>query len=112
MKKSINVSRYHGPLIEFEVDASYLRIFSYIGLPLSLFWYFVTHNSDDFGILKSIFLICIIVNLIGLILGLIQKFTKKLIKSLSFLYFLSVSFDFLRVRYNMFNGICFGWVPC
>lgn len=101
--------RYHGPLIEFEIEYSYIKIFPWIGLFLSCIGLFASNFGDPLGVIKFIFLVCVFINLVSIIISLfIKKFSKFFIKfsyillSLVFLTFI-VDFGFIGLAMFLNN---------
>ena len=65
----IERERYHGPLIEDGVSLGYIKFYPWIILPISLFLYFGGGYEDNIGIIKVIFLTCVIINVVSVLFG-------------------------------------------
>ncbi|EHJ51628.1 hypothetical protein [Streptococcus macacae] len=61
--------RYHGPLITNGVSLGYIKIYPWISLPISLFLYFGGGYKDDIGIIKILFLTCVIINVLSILIA-------------------------------------------
>ncbi|HHQ7577402.1 TPA: hypothetical protein ACSUW8_001551, partial [Streptococcus agalactiae] len=101
--------RYHGPLIEFEIEYSYIKIFPWIGLFISCIGLYASNFGDPLGFIKFIFSVCIFVNLVSIIISLffkkISNFLKKISYILLSLVFLTliIGFDFIGLAMFLNN---------
>lgn len=102
--------RYYGPLIQTPVSLGYSLGFPFIGLPISIFLYFAGGFEDKIGIIKIIFLSCIIINIVSLILGMLKAFSLTVINVITYfwisLVFLSIliGLDFIGLLMVVSNG--------
>lgn len=76
--------RYHGPLITDGVSLGYIKIYPWINLPFSLFFFFGWGNSDSLGVIKGLFLACIIINVVSILISFFHSFMNRF-KSLTYL---------------------------
>jgi len=88
-KKVVTEERYHGPLITNEVSLSYIKFFPWIMLPITTFLYFAGSYVDRIGIIKVLFLSCILINGFSIIFGLFNSLVNRL-KSLTYILMASV----------------------
>ena len=99
-KKVVIEERYHGPLITNEVSLSYIKFFPRIMLPITTFLYFAGGYEDRIGIIKVLFLSCILINGFSIIFGLFNSLVNRF-KSLTYIliglvaWTIIVSFTFI-----------------
>ena len=99
-KKVVNEERYHGPLITNEVSLGYIKFFPWIMLPITTFLYFAGGYEDRIGIIKVLFLSCILINGFSIIFGLFNSLVNRF-KSLTYIliglvaWTIVVSFTFI-----------------
>ena len=82
---NIERERYHGPLITDGVSLGYIKFYPWISLPISLFLYFGGGYEDNIGIIKFIFLTCVIINVVSVLFG---RFNSLINRFKSFTYIL------------------------
>ncbi|NLQ65948.1 hypothetical protein D3846_10415, partial [Streptococcus mutans] len=78
--------RYHGPLITNGVSLGYLKIYPWISLPFSTFFTiigFMRWYNDYLGIIKWLFLVCIIINVVSILFSFFHSLINRL-KSLAY----------------------------
>lgn len=80
----ISRERYHGPLIANGVSLGYIKIYPWINLPFTIFAFLAGGYNDYVGIIKRIFLVCIIINIISILVSFFHSFMNRF-KSLSYL---------------------------
>ncbi|WP_033153589.1 hypothetical protein [Streptococcus equinus] len=61
-QEDVTLERYHGPLITNGVVLGYIKIFPWLNLVANIFWYFTAGHGDSLGLLKGIFLVCVLIN--------------------------------------------------
>lgn len=83
-KNTVTRERYHGPLIQNEVSLGYIKLYPWISLPISLFLYFAGGYEDDIGIIKGLFLICVIINLLSVLFARFNSLINRF-KSLTYI---------------------------
>jgi len=99
-KKVVIEERYHGPLITNEVSLGYIKFFPWIMLPITAFLYFAGSYEDRIGIIKVLFLSCILINGFSIIFGLFNSLVNRF-KSLTYIliglvaWTIVVSFTFI-----------------
>lgn len=86
----IERERYHGPLIEDGVTLGYIKFYPWIILPISLFLYFGGGYEDNIGIIKVIFLTCVIINVVSVLFGRFNSLINRF-KSLTYILIALVS---------------------
>ncbi|MDT9574149.1 hypothetical protein D3841_10560 [Streptococcus mutans] len=89
--------RYHGPLITNGVSLGYLKIYPWISLPFCIFffyWGLVGESSAHLGIIKSIFLICTIINIASILFSFFHSLVNRL-KSLAYILIALVTWTVL-----------------
>ena len=86
--------RYHGPLITNGVSLGYLKIYPWISLPFSLFFFFGWGHGDTLGIIKGLFLICTIINVISIFFSFFHSLVNRL-KSLAYVLIALVTWTVL-----------------
>ena len=86
----IERERYHGPLIEDGVTLGYIKFYPWISLPISLFLYFGGGYKDNIGIIKVIFLTCVIINVVSVLFGRFNSLINRF-KSLTYILIALVS---------------------
>lgn len=89
-KKVVTEERYHGPLITDGVVLGYIKFYPWISLPISLFLYFGGGYEDDIGIIKVIFLTCVIINVVSVLFGRFNSLINRF-KSLTYILIALVS---------------------
>lgn len=89
-KKAVIEERYHGPLITDGVVLGYIKFYPWISLPISLFLYFGGGYEDDIGIIKVIFLTCVIINVVSVLFGRFNSLINRF-KSLTYILIALVS---------------------
>lgn len=90
----IERERYHGPLIEDGVSLGYIKFYPWIILPISLFLYFGGGYEDNIGIIKVIFLTCVIINVVSVLFGRFNSLINRF-KSLTYILIALVSWTVL-----------------
>ena len=90
----IERERYHGPLIEDGVTLGYIKFYPWIILPISLFLYFGGGYEDNIGIIKVIFLTCVIINVVSVLFGRFNSLINRF-KSLTYILIALVSWTVL-----------------
>ena len=93
-KKELNKERYHGPLITNEVSLGYIKIYPWIMLPITTFLYFAGGYKDRIGIIKILFLSCVLINGFSSIFGLFNSLVNRF-KSLTYILIGLVSWTIL-----------------
>ena len=91
---SIERERYHGPLITDGVSLGYIKLYPWISLPISLFLYFGGGYNDNIGIIKVIFLTCVIINVVSILFGRFNSLINRF-KSLTYILIALVSWTVL-----------------
>ena len=91
---SIERERYHGPLITDGVSLGYIKLYPWISLPISLFLYFGGGYKDNIGIIKVIFLTCVIINVVSILFGRFNSLINRF-KSLTYILIALVSWTVL-----------------
>ena len=79
--------RYHGPLITNGVSLGYLKIYPWLNLPFSTFFTiigFMRWYNDYLGIIKWLFLVCIIINVVSIFFSFFHSLVNRL-KSLAYI---------------------------
>ena len=89
-KKVVTEERYHGPLITDGVVLGYIKFYPWISLPISLFLYFGGGYEDNIGIIKVIFLTCVIINVVSVLFGRFNSLINRF-KSLTYILIALVS---------------------
>lgn len=89
-KKVVTEERYHGPLITDGVVLGYIKFYPWISLPINLFLYFGGGYEDDIGIIKVIFLTCVIINVVSVLFGRFNSLINRF-KSLTYILIALVS---------------------
>ena len=89
-KKVVTEERYHGPLITDGVTLGYIKFYPWIILPISLFLYFGGGYEDNIGIIKVIFLTCVIINIVSILFGRFNSLINRF-KSLTYILIALVS---------------------
>ncbi|HHF7011808.1 hypothetical protein [Streptococcus mutans] len=74
---------YHGPLITNGVSLGYLKIYPWLNLPFSIFAFLAGGYNDHLGIIKRLFLICIIINVVSILFSFFHSLVNRL-KSLAY----------------------------
>lgn len=72
--------RYHGPLITNGASLGYLKIYPWINLPFSIFFFYlgiVGENTTHFGIIKGVFLAGIIINVVSLLFSFFHTLVNR-----------------------------------
>ena len=94
--REINITkeRYHGPLITDGVNLGYIKFYPWIILPISLFLYFGGGYKDNIGIIKVIFLTCVIINVVSVLFGRFNSLINRF-KSLTYILIALVSWTVL-----------------
>mgnify|MGYP000861353820 FL=1 len=90
----IERERYHGPLITDGVSLGYIKFYPWISLPISLFLYFGGGYKDNIGIIKVIFLTCVIINVVSVFFGRFNSLINRF-KSLTYILIALVSWTVL-----------------
>ena len=99
-KKVVTEERYHGPVITNEVSLGYIKFYPWIMLPITTFLYFAGGYEDRIGIIKVLFLSCILINGFSIIFGLFNSLVNRF-KSLTYIliglvaWTIIVSFTFI-----------------
>ncbi|EHJ52021.1 hypothetical protein [Streptococcus macacae] len=93
-KNTIPRDRYHGPLITGGVSLSYLKIYPWINLPFSFLLFFGWGYGDQLGLIKGLFLICIIINVASILFSFFHSLVNRL-KSLAYVLIALVSWTTL-----------------
>jgi len=107
-KKVVIEERYHGPLITNEVSLGYIKFYPWIMLPITTFLYFAGSYVDRIGIIKVLFLSCILINGFSIIFGLFNSLVNRF-KSLTYIliglvaWTVLVSFTFIGLL--MFTSV-------
>ena len=91
---NIERERYHGPLITDGVSLGYIKFYPWISLPTSLFLYFGGGYEDNIGIIKFIFLTCVIINVVSVLFGRFNSLINRF-KSLTYILIALVSWTVL-----------------
>ena len=91
-KRNVNEERYHGPLITDGVSLGYIKFYPWIILPISLFLYFGGGYEDNIGIIKVIFLTCVIINVVSVLFGRFNSLINRF-KSLTYILIALVSWS-------------------
>lgn len=91
-KRNVNEERYHGPLITDGVSLGYIKFYPWIILPISLFLYFAGGYEDNIGIIKVIFLTCVIINVVSVLFGRFNSLINRF-KSLTYILIALVSWS-------------------
>lgn len=87
---NIDRERYHGPLITDGVVLGYIKFYPWIILPISLFLYFAGGYEDNIGIIKVMFLTCVIINVVSVLFGRFNSLINRF-KSLTYILIALVS---------------------
>lgn len=72
-----NKKRYHGPLIQNPASLGYLKILPWLNLPFCSFFFYWGIIGESTGIISSIFLICLVINVFILLFGLLNVIVLK-----------------------------------
>lgn len=91
---NIERERYHGPLITHGVSLGYIKLYPWISLPISLFLYFGGGYEDNIGTIKTVFLICIIINVASVFFACFNSLINRF-KSLTYILIALVSWTVL-----------------
>jgi len=86
----IERERYHGPLITHGVSLGYIKLYPWINLPFRSFffyWALIGETGSRQGVLKVLFLTCIILNVVGMLFA----FSKFLINRFKFLTYIMIA---------------------
>ena len=86
----IERERYHGPLITHGVSLGYIKLYPWINLPFCSFffyWALIGETGSRQGVLKVLFLTCIILNVVGMLFA----FSKFLINRFKFLTYIMIA---------------------
>jgi len=86
----IERERYHGPLVTQGVSLGYIKLYPWINLPFCSFffyWALIGETGSRQGVLKVLFLTCIILNVVGMLFA----FSKFLINRFKFLTYIMIA---------------------